>query len=625
MSTVALASPLPPSIPVALRAAIAPRSLADLAWWPLLKYPETWSIGRCRDGRVDALSADEWALRVRELVAALAALGLKSGDRVAILSETRPEWVLADLAVLSLGGITVPIYPTLPPHQVQYILNDSGARFLVASDLTQVDKVQQARHLVPAVEVIVVMDAGTTPDGAIAMPASSIGFDELCARGRERLRDGRGEADAYWTSLGQLEVERTATIIYTSGTSGDPKGVMLSHRNLLSNIDASGQALEFGATDSALSFLPLSHSFERMVVFTYMRFGVRVAFAENLDTLGRDLQTVRPTLMTGVPRVYEKLQARIMAGLPPGGLKPRLFSWALQVGRGRAHALAQGHAPSPLIAAQHWLADRLVGRAIRARLGGRLRFVVSGSAPLPREVGEFFQAIGLTIVEGYGLTETSPVLTTNPDARPRFGTVGRPVPGVEIRIADDGEILARGPNVMQGYYGRPDETASVIVDGWFHTGDIGEMSDDGFLRITDRKKDLIVTSGGKNVAPQPIEAQMKRSPLVAEAVAIGDGRRFLSMLIVPSFDVLGQRLEALGRPSGTRDELVARPDVLGLYQELIDGVNRGLAQFERIKRVALLPADFTIATGELTPTLKVRRRVVEARAREVIDSLYRDE
>jgi long-chain acyl-CoA synthetase len=350
---------------------------------------------------------------------------------------------------------------------------------------------------------------------------------------------------------------------------------------------------------------------------------VTVVFAESMDTVPRDIVTVRPTVLTGVPRVYEKMQARILAtgeALPPA--KAMLFRWAVKAGTARARARLTGRVPGPLVAARAAIADRLVFATVRARLGGRIRFLVSGSAPLGASVLEFFHGIGLPIVEGYGLTETAPILTVNPPDAPRVGTVGRPLPNVELRIAPDGEILARGPNVMAGYYNKPEATAAVLRDGWFATGDIGALDAEGYLKITDRKKDLLVTSGGKNVAPQPIENILKRSPLVAEAVVLGDRRRFVTALVVPDFAALERRLQALGRPLASHAELVARPDVIALYQEVIDALNHDLSPFERIKRVALLPEEFTIGSGELTPTLKVKRKVVEERWRSVIDALY---
>jgi long-chain acyl-CoA synthetase len=403
-----------------------------------------------------------------------------------------------------------------------------------------------------------------------------------------------------------------------------PKGVMLTHASLVANLRSAADVLTIGHDDVALSFLPLSHAFERMVAFIYLFKGVSVAFAESFDTLRRDIALVRPTVFTGVPRVYEKMQAGILdKGQSGSGAKAAVFRWAVKVAAARGQAVLRGRSPGILTGLQAAIADRVVFSKIRENLGGRLRIVVSGSAPLAPSVAEFFCGIGLPVTEGYGLTETAPILTVNPPDAPRVGSVGRAIPGVELRIASDGEILARGPNVMVGYLNKPDTTADVLKDGWFYTGDVGAIDDEGYVRITDRKKDLLVTSGGKKIAPQPIEATLKGSPLVGEAVLLGEGRKYAAALIVPDFKALERRLKDLGRPpTEDRSELVARPDVLALYQEIVDGLNRELSQFERIKRIALLPAEFTIESGELTPTLKVKRKVVEEHCHEVIEKLY---
>ena len=362
-----------------------------------------------------------------------------------------------------------------------------------------------------------------------------------------------------------------------------------------------------------------------MVCYVYLFCGVTIVFAESFDTIARDLARVRPTILTGVPRVYEKLHTRIVdTARTAGGSKAAIFRWAVNAGLARAKAVLRGGSAGPVTSLKTAIGDRFVFSAIREKLGGRIRFVASGSAPLDASVMEFFHAIGIPIIEGYGLTETSPILTFNPVNALRVGTVGRAIPGVELRIADDGEILARGPNIMLGYFNKPEATADVLKDGWFHTGDIGNIDAEGYLTITDRKKDLLVTSGGKKIAPQPIEAILKRSRLVAEAVLLGDRRKYAAVLIVPEFQALERRLKDLGRPPGTREELIHRPDVLALYQEIIDALNRELSQFERIKTLALLPTEFTVETGELTPTLKVKRKVVEQKWRKEIEELYRE-
>ena len=593
------------------------RTIADLPFHFMGRFPKPLLIGRCRGNTIEGMSSKEVFERVRELALGFASLGVAAGDKVAIVSESRPEWVMSDLAALSLGAVTVPIYPTLSGAQARYILDDSGARLAIVSTRLQLEKIQEVRHQLPALEAVAVMDEAT------AAKASVLGLEEIARRGHARMNGEWGTAKNYRDDARKIQPGDLATIIYTSGTTGEPKGVMLTHANLLSNLIAAAEVLDVGVDDVALSFLPLSHAFERLASYLFLYTGVTMIFAESFDTIGRDVAQVRPTVMTGVPRVYEKIQARILekGGAAPG-LKGTLFKWALKNGLAGAHARLQGKSPGPLTGLQWTLADRLVFSKVREGTGGRLRFVVSGSAPLPASVAEFFMAIGLPIIEGYGLTETAPVLTVNPLDAPRAGAVGKAVRDVEIRIADDGEILARGANVMKGYYNKPDATADVLKDGWFHTGDIGTIDGDGYLRITDRKKDLLVTSGGKKIAPQPIEAILKRSPLISEAVVLGDRQRYAAALIIPDFAALEKRLKDLGRPPAEREQLVEREDVVALYQEIVDGLNRELSQYERIKKIAVLPREFSIESGELTPTLKVKRKVVEEKYRDAIQQLY---
>src|SRR5687768_4334646 len=575
------------------------------------RFPKPMIVGRCRDGSIAGLSTQELFERIRDLALGFASLGITSGDRVAIMSESRPEWVMSDMALLALGAAVVPIYPTLSGPQARYILDDAGAKLAVVSTKLQLEKVQEVRHLLPSLEAVIVMDEG-------AAGASVMGLDAVAARGHARMTGEWGAGKESNERVRAVTPGQLATIIYTSGTTGEPKGVMLTHANLVSNLFAAREVLQLTPDDVALSFLPLSHGFERMASFLYLLTGTTMIFAESFDTIGRDIALVRPTMVTGVPRVYEKMQARILekaAAVP--GVKGALFKWGLAASTRKARAQLRGKRPGPLTGLQATMADRLVFSKVRAGVGGRLRYVVSGSAPLPVNVMEFFSAIGMPIIEGYGLTETAPILTVNPPAALRAGSVGRPVRDVEIRIADDGEILARGANIMTGYYNKPAATAEVLRDGWFHTGDIGAFDKEGYLSITDRKKDLLVTSGGKKIAPQPIENTLKRSPLVAEAVVLGDRRNFAAALIIPDFAALERRLKDLGRPpSGTREELLARDDVKGLYDEIITGLNRELSQYERIKKFALLPKEFSIDTGELTPTLKVKRKVVEEKYRD---------
>jgi long-chain acyl-CoA synthetase len=621
------------------------KTIADLPFHVMGRFPKPLLVGRSRGGEIQGLSSKEFFEQIRDVSLGLSALGMRAGDRVALVSESRPEWLLTDLAVLSAGAVLVPIYPTLSAAQARYILQDSGARLVVVSTRLQLDKVQEVRHLLPSLEAVIVMD-DTAPPAAtpVATPgarsfdsaagseagstsasiaASVFSLADVAARGHARMAEQWGAGREFQAAARAVTPEQLATIIYTSGTTGEPKGVMLTHGNLASNIHGGAAVLDVGHEDTALSFLPLSHAFERTVVYIYLLTGVTVIFAESFETVGRDISLVRPTIMTGVPRAYEKMQARILEKAQAASpVKAALFRWALRAGLARARATLRGQVPGPVVSLQAAIADRLVFSKIRAGVGGRLRYVVSGSAPLPVDVAEFFEAMGLRVIEGYGLTETAPILTVNPPAAPRVGTVGRTLPGVDVRIAADGEILARGPNIMPGYYNKPDATGAVLKDGWFHTGDIGTLDESGYLTITDRKKDLLVTSGGKKIAPQPIEAILKRSPLVGEAILLGDRRKYPAVLIVPDFARLERRLEDLGKPPGERADLVTRPDVVAVYQEIVDALNRDLSQFERIKRVALLPSEFSVETGELTPTLKVKRKVVEERWKETIEKLY---
>ena len=597
------------------------RTLAALPFHVVGRHPKPALMRRCRGDAVEELSTQECFDRIRDFSLGLGTLGVEPGDRVAILSDSRPEWVIADLAALTAGAVTAPIYPTLPEAQVRYILADSGARVAVVADATQAAKVRAAWDDLPALSALVIMDSAGESEGTQgASGREELSLAEATDRGHRRLMTEDGLGREYKERATAIAPDQLATIIYTSGTTGEPKGVMLTHGNVASNVMDGGAVVQVHAEDDALSFLPLSHAFERAVVFLYLYHGVTVTFAESLDTIARDLATVKPTVMTGVPRVYEKFHARVhdaVAGAP--AIRQRLFHWAVRAGLRRARAGFAGRSVSPLGRLSLGLAERLVLSTIRGRLGGRLRFVVSGSAPLSTPIAEFFFAIGIPVVEGYGLTETSPTLTVNPLERPKLGTVGPAIRNVELKIADDGEVLARGPNVMQGYYGKPEATAEVMRDGWFCTGDIGSLDDDGYLTILDRKKELIVTAGGKNIAPNPIEAELKRSPLVAEAVLIGDRRPYVSALLVPDFAALAARAAVEG---ASREDVVGRPDVVALFDEVVEGVNAGLARHEQIKRSVLLPAEFGIATGELTPTLKVKRRVVAQRWSDAIERLY---
>jgi len=566
-----------------------------------------------KDGRWVDVSHREAFDKVHNTALALQALNLARGDRVALLSENRYEWAIADLSILSAGCITVPVYPTLPPAQSEYILRDSEARAIFVSTAEQLDKVLSIRANLPMLQSVICFDATASGDGIISM-------DDFLARGAAvESKPAFGEMVS---TIGKYD---WASIIYTSGTTGDPKGVILTHWNFMSNVHAVLSLIDIGPEDGCLSFLPLSHSFERTAgYYVMMTAGSTIAYAQSVETVADDLGEVCPTVVCSVPRLYEKMYARILDTVDKGsGLKKSLFSWAVKSERRFVtESLADG--AGPLTKGKRNLANSLVFKKLKARTGGRLRFFVSGGAPLSRDIAEFFYAAGLPILEGYGLTETTPVLTVNTFDNFRFGTVGKPIPGVDIRIAEDGEILARGDNIMQGYYKKPEATAETIRDGWFYTGDIGHLDGDGFLVITDRKKDIIVTAGGKNIAPQPIESLLKSSAYITEAVVIGDKRPFCSVLIVPTFEKLDEFAVSVNVPNTTRHELLASSPVRDLYQNEIDTLTRTLASYEHPHKFALIDRELTVDDGDLTPSLKVKRRIVEQKYAHLIDDIYSD-
>jgi long-chain acyl-CoA synthetase len=544
-------------------------------------------------------------------------LGIADGDRVAILSENRPEWAVTDYACLAARCTDVPIYPTLPARQVEYILRDSGAVAVLVSSAAQLEKVRSIRDRLPALRHVIAFDADARAPGAVP-------FDELLACGRSaqaRHPDWRAHALA-------ATPDDLATLIYTSGTTGDPKGVMLTHGNIASNVTTCVRLFRFVEGDECLSFLPLSHIFERMFGHYSMFYaGVVINYAGSIDTVAADMQERRPTMMASVPRLYEKIYSRVLDSVRASPSPRRhIFAWARRVGEEWVErTLARAPIP-PSLALRRRLADALVFAKLRARTGGRIRFFISGGAPLSAEIAKFFAAAGMPILEGYGLTETSPVMAVNTFGHTKLGTVGRAIPEVEIRIAPDGEIVTRGPNVMRGYYGKPQATADAIDgDGWFHTGDIGLIDAEGYLRITDRKKDLIVTAGGKNIAPQPIENLAKRSKFVSNAVMLGDRRPFPIMLVVPNPEPLRAWAARHGLPTDDVERLVARPEVHTKLEREVRKTLRDLAQFEMPKKFLLLPRDFSVESGELTPTLKVRRRVVEERHKAAIEALYAEQ
>ena len=564
------------------------------------------------DGNWVDVSHREVLERVHALALGLRELKLAKTDRVAILSENRLEWAIADLAIQFAGGVTVPIYPTLITPQVEYILRDSDVRVAFVSTKAQAAKVASLRASLPILEHVIAFDEEAAGSGAES-------YVDLLERGVARMST-KSVADM----AAEMAPTDWASIVYTSGTTGEPKGVILTHKNLMTNVRQSLEAFPLGSDDVYLSVLPLSHVFERVAGFyTMMTAGVQIAYAESIETTMANLKEIRPTVVCFVPRIYEKFYDGIHNSVASSSkLRRGLFDWGVKVGTAAVNARMTKRF-SPVAKLQHKIALALVFNKIRDRVGGRMRFMISGSAPLSRHIIEFFHAAGLIVLEGYGLTETSPVVTVNTLTHVRFGTVGRPYQGVEVRIENDGEIAVRGDNVFQGYLKKPGETASVLKGGWFYTGDIGEFDKDGYLKITDRKKDLIATAGGKKVAPQPIENRMKQNPMVAEAVMVGNGKPYISMLIMPNYERLEAWASTTGLAAGDRAKLVAAPEVQKLYQGIIDEMNESLAQFERIKSFSLLDGELTTANGELTPTLKVRRKIVEEKFRDQIDAMYR--
>lgn len=570
------------------------------------------------EGRWIPISSDEMLARARRIAAGLDSLGVQPGDRVALLSESRPEWTLTDAGCIFAGAIDVPIYPTLMPPQVRYILNDSGARVLAVSNHKKFLELKEVLGSCPSVKHVIFFDPeGVTPEDGLTLK-------QLEDRGERQLE---AQPDLVDTLAQRITKDDLATIIYTSGTTGEPKGVMLTHANLVSNLLDGARPFAFGENDIALSVLPLSHIFERQAMYMYLYQGMAVYFAESLDTIGPNLREVRPTIMVGVPRIFEKIYDRIKERVAEKGrLNVATLNWAVSVARDYARRLVE-HQPVPrVLALKHRLADKLVFSKWHEAFGGRIRLLVSGGAALPEELGYIYLGAGLPIVQGYGLTETSPVITAGSLEYNRIGTVGKPIPNVEVRIAADGEIEMRGPNVMRGYYNKPEETRAVFTDdGWFKTGDVGAIDLDGFLRITDRKKELFKTSGGKYIAPQPLEQMIKGSRFVNQVVLIGNERKFPAALIVPNWALIDSYVELKGIKAAGKAELCRHPRIIDLFQRQIAGLTADVAQYERVKKIALLENEMTIEGGELTPTMKVKRRVIEEKYRPVIDRLYSDD
>ena len=565
------------------------------------------------DGKWQPISHATMLERVRRIAFGLASLGIERGDRVAILSENRPEWAFADYACLTAGFADVPIYGTLPAEQIPHLLEDSGAVAIFVSNVAQAGKIASIRRRCPKLRHVIAFDANAKHNADVTLR-------DLEARGT--AADTPERAAKYERAALAVSPDDIATIIYTSGTTGAPKGVMLSHDNIRSNVEGACRLVQI-ENDTALSFLPLSHIFERMGDYWFFITGTTIAYVDSFDLVPQAMLEVRPTIAMSVPRLYEKMYARVLENALSGGaVKKRIFFWARSVADRWADQKLAGREPGGLLALQYALAQKLVFSKLKARTGGRMRFFVSGGAPLAPEINKFFYAAGLTILEGYGLTETSPVIGVNTPDNFRIGTIGKPIDGVEVKVAPDGELLTRGPHVMKGYFNNPDATAEAIdSEGWFHTGDIGVI-EDGFIRITDRKKDLIVTAGGKNIAPQPIENMVKTNKFVSQAVVIGDRRKFTVLLIVPNFEQVEKWAKQRNMIWTDRSQLLAMPAVQQMVEQEVRSKLTGLAPFEMPKKIALLGSDFSVESGELTPTLKVKRRVIEKNYKSLIDSLY---
>jgi long-chain acyl-CoA synthetase len=570
------------------------------------------------NGKYEGISHDDLKADVDALSAYLTSIGVEKGDRVAILSENRPAWVVADMAILQLGAIDVPLYPSLPPNQIAYILQNADCKAVIVSTALQLGKVRKIRDEVPSVKHIISMnELETAGDDEIEL-TKALALGKSYLQHHPTALDGVG-----------ISEEDLATLIYTSGTTGNPKGVMLTHRNLCENIKSCNTSmcipLGIGEQDVVLSFLPLCHSYERTAGY-YMMFGcgVKIYYAESIDTVSLNITEAKPTIVITVPRLFERIKSSLFKTVDAASpVRKKLFYWALDVGY-KFQAAAREKKLSPIISAQHALADKLVLSKVRERFGGRMRFFISGGAALPQQTGEFFAAVGLLILEGFGLTETSPVTHVNRPDSVKYGTVGPVIANVEHKIAPDGEILLRGPNIMKGYWRDEAATREVIEpDGWFHTGDIGEIDEMGRLKITDRKKHIIVNSGGKNIAPLPIENLIANNPYVDQVVVLGEKRPFLSAVIVPNFDSLRQFADREGITFESNAQLIEKEPIKKLFDEHLKKISRDLASHEKVRRFLLVAEPFSIEKGEMTPTMKVKRKFVEEKFKDELEALYK--
>lgn len=581
------------------------------------KFPDNVSYMYKVGGEYQSINYKDTYTRATQLAAGLLKLGAKKSDKILLLSENRLEWALADYAILSIGCVTVPIYPTLLPSHIEYIINHSDGQIIIVSDSHQLQKVMEIRNKIPKLRKIILM-TGEIPEEVNSLK-------EIIEEGKKALSDDPKLVDG---ELEKITSDDIASVIYTSGTTGTPKGVMLSHGNILSNIEGSLQSISVSEADTFLSFLPLSHIFERMAghfLATYS--GATIAYAENIETVAENLKEVHPTVMTSVPRFFEKVYAKILDSLEEGSpVKKKIFLWAIEVGK-KANLYKQKGLPlKGTLKTRYGIADKLVYSKLKERVGGKIRFFVSGGAPLAREINEFFNAAGLRLLEGYGLTESSPVISVNEEQNFKFGTPGLPIINVEVAIAEDGEILTRGPHVMKGYFKNEEETREVIdEEGWLHTGDIGYLDKDGFLYITDRKKNIIVTSGGKNIAPQPIENLIITSKYIDQAMVLGDKRKYCTAFIVPNMENLKDFAEKNSIEFTDENDLIKKAEIINLIRKEIDEATIDLASYETIKKFRILKDPFTIESGDLTPTLKIKRNIVEQKFQMIIDEMYAED
>lgn len=578
--------------------------------------PGKYIIQRKVDNKFVGISYKEFRNQTESFAFGLLAIGIKKNDKVAIIAENRPEWVYSDMAILGIGAIDVPLYPSLTADSIEFILNNSESKAIIVSNKFQLNKILKIKDNCRYLKFIILINEKDT----VANQKQIHTFKEIQEMGDLYKTNN---PNLFMTSIDSVKENDLCTIIYTSGTTGEPKGVMLTHKNILSNVNSALIAYPITEQDVFLSFLPLCHIFERMAgYYTAFASGCSVVYAESIESVAQNLLEAKPTIMTTVPRLFERIYSKIIRNIDSqSASKQKIFYWAVEIGKEFASAKRNGNL-SLTLSVKHKLADKLVFQKLRDKMGGRMRFFISGGAPLSRELGEFFEAVGILILEGYGLTESAPVIAANKTDDYKFGTVGKIFPGVEIKIAGDGEILARGPNIMMGYFKNKKETDETIKDGWLHTGDIGVFDAEGFLMITDRKKHLFKTSTGKYIAPTPIENMFLASKYIDQFVLVGDKRMFLSALIVPDFESLREYADSNNIPYSNIEELVKRKEIYELIDKDMSKIQKKLANFERVRKFTLLEKPFALEDGEITPSLKIRRKIVEERYRHLIDEMY---